>query len=661
MSTGVGTLTFGERIDERFIREGSPIQPSSFDVLKANAVFGFNRIFPFQLVRLAAFNVAPLIPGLASETLNSEEWLSSPYFREGIDFVPGMTKLRAFMLAEEHDKEKAWREISERGPTGVKGIALSLVGELLGSVPDPLNFVPIVGHGSKVRMINRIAQAARGVAKNQKLALSSSRLIGSGLAGGIDAAVATSIFTPVYLSERRTLQQDALLGGAIINIGIATAIGTGAGTVIGYVQRKMRFNNLMKAQRTAAAQIVDGKNVDVNDIVKHDMGTNPLADSTGPEADIRFDVAQDPPRIENTVIADDFNKFQQGIVPEDDITLARQIAANKEQFKVRIKDTTKSLDTLERSGVPVSALIRLVKDPDRLRGLADDIQIVEGISQMRASGVPAEDIAELIINNPKLLKEISNDFRRIRDISPTAARLRAKRVELEVVSKDRVKVQRKELEAKSIKEVNAIAKKEGIAIRLLANRKKSTVIGAIIDKREIELGRPAELIEPKLISDVVPERKKMPDSVIKREQATALINVKMAVQAESRPGKRISDLPESVVDKIKKLDKLTDIVVVAKTPEKVRTGIRELAKTLNTDEFTAEALVKFNASRKGVQVPGLSDTPPPANRVSAQLDDTLANIDRQLQDHLDTVAKIEKNVDQRQDVIQKYIDCLMEK
>jgi len=160
-----GTLVFGERVNEDFIRESSQNLPSIADVLGAHASYGFNEIAPFQLARLAIYRASSYLPGIASEPLNSEEWVNSEYFRDGLNFVEGMTRMYAFQLASEFDKRKAWEEVIERGPQGASGIAVGIAGSLFGGVPDPVNYFPVIGAASKVRIINKVSKFTRNYIK----------------------------------------------------------------------------------------------------------------------------------------------------------------------------------------------------------------------------------------------------------------------------------------------------------------------------------------------------------------------------------------------------------------------------------------------------------------------------------------------------------------
>lgn len=384
-----GTLVFGERVNEDFIRESSQNLPSIADVLGAHAAYGFNEILPFQLARLATYRASSYLPGLASEPLNSEEWVNSEFFRDGLNFVEGMNRLYAFQLASEFDKRKAWEEVIERGPQGAEGFAVGIAGSLLGGVPDPVNYFPIIGAGSKTRIINRLSKFTRQYIKNPAKALKLGRTAGSAVAGGLDAGLATALITPVFVAERVESQDDISTAAVITNIAIATGIGTGFGTVGNVMGRKLRHRTLMAAHQRSVGQIVDGKNVDVGVMVQKELAESPLVTKADGVENLRYDVATDAPVIRNA----------DSIKAENDLKLviAKQVPAEDITFTKTLDDARTNPEAFEDLDVELlreKPTIREAEAVVRPEGIAEEVSDVQ-ITGLKRLGFPDKEIARV--------------------------------------------------------------------------------------------------------------------------------------------------------------------------------------------------------------------------------------------------------------------------
>jgi hypothetical protein len=91
-------------------------------------------------------------PQLKKFTL--DDWKKSPYYRDGVEFKEGWSEERAKYLAEGFDDRKDREFILKKGRDSENTIYGSgLVGQLVGSLPDPVNLIPFGGATSKTARV----------------------------------------------------------------------------------------------------------------------------------------------------------------------------------------------------------------------------------------------------------------------------------------------------------------------------------------------------------------------------------------------------------------------------------------------------------------------------------------------------------------------------
>lgn len=82
--------------------------------------------------------------------MSKEEWETSEFYRQGMEFRDDMTTVRARYMAEAYDKRRYRDSLIQRSPDGLRNVA-GFVGQLIGNVPDPINFIPmgLAGKGGR--------------------------------------------------------------------------------------------------------------------------------------------------------------------------------------------------------------------------------------------------------------------------------------------------------------------------------------------------------------------------------------------------------------------------------------------------------------------------------------------------------------------------------
>lgn len=130
------------------------------------------------------------------------EWEKSPYFRPGLEFTEGSSEERAKHMAEGFDERKE-RDLMMTNPDGLlsKKGSIGVVGQMIGSLADPVNYIPFGG------------SAAKGARIGEKI-------IRAGIEGAIGNLAVSSVTRPYYEkygvdSDWKDYVNDMWIGGVM--------------------------------------------------------------------------------------------------------------------------------------------------------------------------------------------------------------------------------------------------------------------------------------------------------------------------------------------------------------------------------------------------------------------------------------------------------------
>jgi len=91
--------------------------------------------------------------------MGKEEWEASKFYRPGMEYRDDMTGVRAEYMAKAFDQRRYRDSLIQRSPDGIRNVA-GFVGQLIGNVPDPINFIPLGLAGKGGTMGARVGAAA---------------------------------------------------------------------------------------------------------------------------------------------------------------------------------------------------------------------------------------------------------------------------------------------------------------------------------------------------------------------------------------------------------------------------------------------------------------------------------------------------------------------
>ena len=147
----------------------------------------------------------------AGRRLSEAEWRASPYWRQDLAYDPDTTEGLAEVRARQRDERKWTNELIARRDAGAFETVLGFGAGLVGSIPDPINFVPLVGPAWRAAVVARAATRAAFVAR-------------SAMVGAVEGGVATTLLTPLIMHESKYIGDEMSWADAGLNVAIGAAL-----------------------------------------------------------------------------------------------------------------------------------------------------------------------------------------------------------------------------------------------------------------------------------------------------------------------------------------------------------------------------------------------------------------------------------------------------
>jgi hypothetical protein len=186
--------------------------------------------------------------------LTEEDWKNSKFYDETIKWDESFTTPKARLLKERRDRERELGFLLDRAGAG--GTAAFYGGALVGTVPDPVNYIPFVGILSKAKsaaVLAKLAQKGR---------------LGRAATSAADAAIGTAAyqFFPGYglMAERETYQVKYDMRDALTDLGLALGVGFGLGAALGPIHPKDKSYDQVNATTRGKRVTPDGEAVPDN-------------------------------------------------------------------------------------------------------------------------------------------------------------------------------------------------------------------------------------------------------------------------------------------------------------------------------------------------------------------------------------------------------------
>lgn len=236
---------------------GVDLNPGFLQTLGAEAEqsFGYTSIGALQTFghtfEGSGFHVMHPVGQQHDTHMTREQWENSPYFRKGVKYHDGMTPEDAQYLAHAHDVSKQRQFLlSQSDHIGAK-----LAGTVVGSLPDPLNFIGV----------GDLGMAAKGLDM-----LSHSPMLAHVAGSAAEAGIAVGASQPLVVASQQDIGNNYDWRDALANTLMASTIGAGAGA-ISHMLHQAPMEERIKGTRVAAAQLANDEPVNVSPYI-HSIG-----------------------------------------------------------------------------------------------------------------------------------------------------------------------------------------------------------------------------------------------------------------------------------------------------------------------------------------------------------------------------------------------------
>lgn len=196
---------------------------------------------------LLAQGMTPEAVGMThASAMSKESWEASPWFRKGMEYRPDMTETRARIMAENYDERRYREQVVAAGDAsyGLLTRSLGFGAMLIGSLPDPVNFVSFAGGAAKAQAVLRAAAGAGAAAKAGAIAGMKAGVI----EGALGNALADAIVLPDLAARGEDVGFTDLMLDTVFGAIIGAGMGSAGGALAGYVgaKRLVRLEELTR-------------------------------------------------------------------------------------------------------------------------------------------------------------------------------------------------------------------------------------------------------------------------------------------------------------------------------------------------------------------------------------------------------------------------------
>jgi hypothetical protein len=204
-------------------------------------------------------------------SMTEQQYKGSRWYRDGIDFDPGMTEARAAALADSQDRRR-YRE--------------SLIARHIGGAASPESYIPIMGPSVRAAMSARL-----GV------------LAGRAATGAVEGAIGNVIAAPLVYGSLNARGEDLGIDDLATDLALGAAVGGLFGTAGGLLERRsalraLRYEGMTRKLDTlalAADALVHDEPVDVSPLTRGDAAVQErVAAETPRDIEVNVGTEADP-------------------------------------------------------------------------------------------------------------------------------------------------------------------------------------------------------------------------------------------------------------------------------------------------------------------------------------------------------------------------------
>ena len=211
-----------------------------------------------------------------AHAMTETDWKASPWYRKEISFRPDMTETRARIMAENFDRRRYREQILARGGeiyNGAGDMALGFGAALLGSLPDPINFIPLSGGMAAARGAGTVGRALLTGAKT----------------GAVEGVASTALVDALVLPDLASRGEDVGFTDLALDVLAGGVLGSVFGAGGGALARRSAARN---APESAASVMPDP--ADILELALEDRGSGLMREHARNMARARVAAGADP-------------------------------------------------------------------------------------------------------------------------------------------------------------------------------------------------------------------------------------------------------------------------------------------------------------------------------------------------------------------------------
>lgn len=200
--------------------------------------------------------------------IGREGWQDSPWARPGMVWDERMTVARAQAMARVYDENNYRRSVMQARDAGALESVLGFGAQMLGSIPDPANFIPFAGPVTRgLRAVEAAGSVGARVAGGAARFLEGPGLAAGAGRGAIEGVLGNAAVAPIVYPIQGQFGDDVTAGRILTDLSFGALIGAGFGTAGAALARRFGVQpNPVVAARTldsAARDLAAGRQIEM--------------------------------------------------------------------------------------------------------------------------------------------------------------------------------------------------------------------------------------------------------------------------------------------------------------------------------------------------------------------------------------------------------------
>ena len=159
--------------------------------------------------------------------LLKEDWENSQMKRSGLEWFEGMTINQARVLAENYDRNEYYSRLTQNVELFSGSGATMVSGLILGSIPDPLNFMPFLALSQRVVRSGRMIKKVNNASRVYTTTTPPNSVVSSVISDVVDPILGAGIANLAIADKRSKFQEEHDAKMVLMDLAVAGGIGLG--------------------------------------------------------------------------------------------------------------------------------------------------------------------------------------------------------------------------------------------------------------------------------------------------------------------------------------------------------------------------------------------------------------------------------------------------